>query len=248
MNVFQAILIGIIQGLTEFLPVSSSGHIVLFERLLGIESEMSFTLAVHLSTLLAVLFVMRKEALAALKGNTKWKICLASLMSFLVVIAISGLIKIAFSGSLLAICFLITAVMLLLSGLFKPKKTEISYLDAAIIGIVQGVAVLPGISRSGSTVSTAVMLGNDKEEAVSFSFLLSVPIVLGSAVIDFFTEGLGSVEVLPLLLGSLAAFVSGFVAVKLMLKLTKKSFDLFALYLTALSAFLIINDLFLHLF
>lgn len=248
MTLIEAIIIGLIQGATEFLPISSSGHIMLVERLLGVESDLSFTLMMHLATLCAVVIVMRKQILSALKGNIKWKILLASAMSFLVVIATNGLIKVAMSGTFLAVCFLITAVMLLASGFVKAKKTEINYFDAAMIGLVQGIAVLPGISRSGSTVSAAIMLGNERESSMSFSFLLSIPIILGSALIDFISEGLGAFEPLPIIFGFIAAFASGMVAIKLMLKLTKKSFDFFAIYLAALSLFLILNDLFLHLF
>ena len=248
MTVIEAIIIGLVQGLTEFLPVSSSGHILLFERILGVKSELSFTLIMHLATLLAVLIVMRKDAFAALKGDYKWKIILATLLSFLVVVAISGVIKAALSGALLAVCFLFTAVILLLSGFFTPKKDKISYFDAAIIGLAQGVAVMPGISRSGSTVGTAIMLGNKKKEAVSFSFLLSVPIIIGSSLIDFLSEGIGSVEIVPLIFGFSTAFLSGIFAAKTMLRLTKASFNFFALYLTVLSIFLLINDLAVHLF
>ncbi len=248
MTVIEAIIIGLVQGLTEFLPVSSSGHILLVERILGVKSELSFTLIMHLATLLAVLIVMRKDAFAALKGDYKWKIVLATLLSFLVVVAISGAIKAALGGALLAVCFLFTAVILLLSGFFSPKKDKIGYFDAAIIGLAQGVAVMPGISRSGATVGTAIMLGNNKKEAVSFSFLLSVPIIIGSSLIDFLSEGIGSVEIVPLIFGFFTAFLSGLFAAKMMLRLTKASFDFFALYLTVLSIFLIINDLAIHLF
>lgn len=249
MTVIEAIIIGILQGLTEFLPVSSSGHILLAERLLGLDSELSFTLMMHVATLLAVAIVMRKEIFAAVTNPKKLcRLGVATLMSALVIFALGDLLKSAFDIRYLPIFFLITAIMLLISGFVKPKKKEIDCFDAAIIGLTQGFAVLPGISRSGSTVAAATLLGNEKNEAVSFSFLLSIPIIVGSALIDFLSEGFGSVRVMPLIFGFIAAFISGICAVKIMMKLTKASFDVFAVYLTVLSAFLIINDLWLHLF
>lgn len=249
MSVLEAIIIGIIQGLTEFLPVSSSGHILLCERIMGVKSELGFTLILHLATLLAVAIVMRKEIWQCIRTPKKWgPIILATAFSAIVVFAMGDLFEPAFTGKFLSTCFLITAIMLLLSGLFKSKKREIGYLDAVIIGCVQGFAALPGISRSGSTVSAAIMLGNERKTSISFSFLLSIPIIVGSALIDVITEGMGSITFLPLLCGFISAFVSGLIAVKLMLKLTAGAFDAFAIYLTALSMFLMANDLFFHLF
>lgn len=249
MTVLEAILIGIIQGLTEFLPVSSSGHILLTQRILGVQSELSFTLILHLATLLAVVIVMRRQIWEVARKPKKWgPLIVATVASAIVVFACNDLFKSAFDGKYLSTCFLITAVMLLVSGFVKPKKQEITYLDAAIIGCVQGLAAMPGISRSGSTVSASVLLGNERSTSVSFSFLLSIPIIVGSALIDLISEGLGSIQFLPLLFGFIAAFISGLGAIKLMLKLTANACDWFAIYLTALSSFLIVNDLFLHLF
>ncbi|MCH5163869.1 MAG: undecaprenyl-diphosphate phosphatase [Clostridiales bacterium] len=249
MTVWEAIIIGLIQGLTEFLPVSSSGHIILAERILGVQSELSFALILHLATLLAVVIVMRKEIWECARTPKKWgPLAVATIFSAIVVFAFNDLFKLAFDGRYLSTCFLITAVMLLFSGLVKPKKQEITCFDAVIIGCVQGFAAMPGISRSGSTVSTSILLGNERSTSVSFSFLLSIPIIVGSALIDLISEGLGSIQFLPLLFGFISAFISGLGAIKLMLKLTSNACDWFAIYLTALSVFLIVNDLFLHLF
>lgn len=248
MTVLEAIIIGLVQGLTEFLPISSSGHILLVERIMGVQSELGFTLILHLSTLLAVVIVMRKRIWETVRTPKKLlPLILATIFSALVVFALGGALESALSGKFLAVSFLITAIMLLLSGFIKPKKHEISCFDAVIIGCVQGLAVIPGISRSGSTVSAAVLLGNEREESVSFGFMLSIPIIVASAAIDLLTEGISSVPFLPLLCGFVSAFVSGMVAIKLMFKISR-SYDAFAVYLTALSAFLLINDLFLHLF
>ena len=250
MTIWEAIVIGIIQGLTEFLPVSSSGHILLTERILGVSGDLSFTLILHLATLLAVVIVMRKQIWDTIRTPKKWgPLIVATLFSALVVFALGGWLEEALSGGkYLAACFLITAVLLLVSGFIKPKKQEIKYFDAVIIGVMQGLAVLPGISRSGSTVATSVLLGNERSSSVSFSFLLSIPIIVGSALIDLIAEGLGSVQILPMLFGFIAAFISGLGAVKFMLKLTAGASDIFAIYLTVLAAFIIVNDMLLHLF
>lgn len=249
MAIWEAIILGIIQGLTEFLPVSSSGHVLLAERLLGIKGDLSFTLMLHLATLLAVVVVLRKKLWETIKTPKKWlPLIVATSFSAVVVLLFHNLIEATFDGRFLAVSFLITAVLLLASSFVKPRKTEINCFDAVFIGLMQGLAALPGISRSGSTISTATLLGNSKEQSVEFSFLLSIPIIAGSALIDVITEGLGTVEFLPLIFGFVAAFLSGLFAIKLMLKLIKGSNDFFAVYLTVLSAFLLINDLWLHLF
>ncbi len=222
---------------------------MLCQRIMGVESDMGFTLIMHLATLLAVVAVMRKQIAEVVTTPKKWgPIIVATLCSALIVLALKGFMLDSLDGRFLPTCFLITALMLLVGGMVKPKKREIGYLDAVIIGCVQGVAALPGISRSGSTVSASLMLGNDREKSVSFSFLLSIPIIVGSALIDVITEGVGSLEFLPTLCGFAAAFFSGLFAVKFMLSLSAGAYDFFAVYLTALSAFLIVNDLFLHIF
>lgn len=249
MTVLEALIIGLIQGLTEFLPVSSSGHILLTERILGVQSDLSFTLILHLSTLLAVAVVMRKQIWDTIRAPKKWgPLIVATICSAIIVFTLNDFFRLAFDGRYLATCFLITAVMLLVSGFIKPKKQEVGYFDAVIIGCVQGLAALPGISRSGSTVSTSIMLGNERTQSVSFSFLLSIPIIVGSALVDLISEGVGAIQFLPMLVGFISAFISGLFAIKLMLKLTANAFDFFAIYLTALSVFLIANDLFLQIF
>ncbi len=249
MKVWQAIIIGILQGLTEFLPISSSGHILLLSRIMGVSFNVSFTLALHVATLLAVLIIMRKKVLSTVRSLKEiLKLAVASLCSLIVIFALYGFINESMDGKYLIFCFLLTAAVLLVSGFFKPKNTEIGFFQAAVIGCAQGLAVMPGISRSGATVSAALALGADRERSVSFSFLLSIPIIIGSAAVDFITEGLSPIDILPFVCGFVSALISGLVAVKLMFKLSAKTYDYFALYLIALSTFLIINDLALNLF
>lgn len=249
MSVWQAIIVGIIQGLTEFLPVSSSGHILITQRLLGVQSDLSFTLMLHVATLLAVCIVMRKELFLLIRTPKKWgHVIVASLFSLGVIFALRPLLDLALDGELLPFAFLLTAALLLASGFRKPIKAEISCFDAAIIGAMQGLAVIPGLSRSGSTVSTSLLLGNEREKSVSFSFVLSIPIIIGSALLDVATTGLGSTPLLPLICGFIAAFISGYLAIKVMFKLTAAAYDGFAIYLIALSILMFINDYALHLF
>lgn len=249
MNVWQAILVGIVQGLTEFLPVSSSGHILLVSRIMGIEPSLSFTLIVHLATLLSVVIAMRKELADFFRSKDKWgKIILATACSLVVIFALNGMLSDAFDGKYLGLSFLVTAALLVISGFAKPTKKEVSYIGAVIIGCAQGFAVMPGLSRSGTTISTALFTGVERSAAVSFSFLLSIPIIIGSATLDLITHGIGSISILPLVFGFVSAFICGLFAVRLMKKLTSKISDAFAIYLIALSAVVIVNDLFLHLF
>lgn len=252
MNIFQAIIIGLLQGLTEFLPISSSGHMLLAARLVNVKISLAEQLIMHLATLLAVVVVLKNDILGMIKRPLQREnrlIVLATIPTVIVVFFLRDLVDSPLSQTLLPYCFLITAIMLLGSGFFKSKvKKEISYLDALIIGIVQGFAAFPGISRSGSTISTSLMLGNDRQKSARFSFLLSIPIIVGSSIVEVWGGGLGSVHFLSLATGFLSAFLSGFLALKFMLKWLGASFDYFAIYLLALSVLLILNDLFLFWF
>ena len=256
MSVLESFILGLVQGLTEFLPVSSSGHTVIAGKLLGLpQVPMAFELTVHLASLLSVIIVLRKQVFEIIKkplGRDMRLIIVATLPSALIVLLFKSFFEAAFSGEYLIYCFLITAMLLIISGSVRPKmiKPEISYFDAIVIGMAQGVAALPGISRSGSTISTAKMLGNSAENSTRFSFLISIPIIIGSAVFEFITNdsALG-IGVLPLCVGFTAAFLSGLFGAALMTKIfSRRSLDGFAIYLFLLSVFLLCNDLFLGIF
>lgn len=256
MSVLEAFILGLVQGLTEFLPVSSSGHTIIAGKLLGLNSvPMAFELIIHLSTLLAVVIVMRKQVFAVVRrplGKDMRLIIIATVPSVLVVFAFQKFFRSAFSGEYLIYCFLVTAILLVVSGFERKKlvKPEISYFDAAIIGFAQGVAALPGISRSGSTIATAKILGNERENSTRFSFLISLPIIIGSAAFELITnKSAVGIGVLPLLVGFFSAFLSGLIGVKLMIKVfSRRSLDGFAIYLCLLSVFLLCNETFLHIF
>lgn len=262
MSIFEAFILGLVQGLTEFLPISSSGHMIIFGKFLGIyEVPIAFELIMHLATLLAVIIVLRKEVFALIKKPfTKQTALLvtATVPTVIMAVIFSAFFRDAFKGEYLIFCFMITAILILVSSFVeehisnnKPKmiKSEMSFVDAAIIGVAQGIAVMPGISRSGATICTAKMLGVSKEKSSSFSFLLSIPIIIGSSILEISANGsaLGA-EAPALIIGFLTAFVVGLIACKIMIKVVN-SFSLngFAYYLTALCVFMLVDKFFLHL-
>lgn len=236
-------ILGIIQGLTEYLPVSSSGHLAIGQAFFGMdngEENLMFTVAVHVATVLSTLVVLWREIEWLFKGVIKCEMnaetkYLLNIVVSMIPVGIVGLffkdqVEEAFGSGLLLVgfCLLITASLLIFSYYSRPRKKEhISWKDALIIGIAQAVAVLPGVSRSGSTIATGIMLGNKKEQLAQFSFLMVIPPILGEALLDVLKamKGeavMGSIEVLPLIVGFLAAFLSGCLACKMMINLVKR--------------------------
>lgn len=243
MDWLQALILGIIQGLTEYLPVSSSGHLAIGQAFFGMdngEENLMFTVAVHVATVLSTLVVLWREIEWLFKGVVKCEMnaetkYLLNIVVSMIPVGIVGLffkdqVEEAFGSGLLLVgfCLLITASLLVFSYYSRPRKKEhISWKDALIIGIAQAVAVLPGVSRSGSTIATGIMLGNKKEQLAQFSFLMVIPPILGEALLDVLKamKGeavMGSIEVLPLIVGFLAAFLSGCLACKMMINLVKR--------------------------
>lgn len=261
MSWLQALILGIVQGLTEYLPVSSSGHLEIGKVLLGEGAEvggLTFDIVVHVATVLATLVILYKEVFWIFKGlfnkpvkkgdgllsylNDEQKYALNIIISMIPV----GVVGLCFKDSIEALyannilpvvgcCLLVTAALLALTHFYKPQaKESISPLHSFMIGIAQAVAVLPGLSRSGSTIATGLLLGNSKEKLAQFSFLMVIPPILGEALLDFKHIIAPSAEylaehaaaepigLLPLLVGFLAAFISGCFACKLMIALVKK--------------------------
>ena len=242
MNWFEALVLGLIQGLTEYLPVSSSGHLTIGAALFGINGEenLAFTIMVHVATVLSTLVILWKEIDWIFKGlfkfqmNEETKYFLNIIVSMIPV----GIVGVFFkdkveevfgSGLLIVGCMLIvTALLLTFSYYARPRQKEkISLKDAFIIGLAQAVAVLPGLSRSGSTIATGLMLGNKKEKLAQFSFLMVIPPILGEALLDVMKavkgeEAFGNIDALPLIVGFVAAFVSGCLACKWMINIVKK--------------------------
>ena len=256
MDWITALIMGIFQGLTEYLPISSSGHLALAGALLGVEDPdkvMTFTIAVHVATVLSTIVILWKEISWIFKGlfktgkdivpspygirslNSEQNYALNILIS-MIPIGIVGLcfkdqIEAYFDSLLVVgICLLITAALLSFSYFAKPRiKEHISMKDAFIIGIAQAFAALPGLSRSGSTIGTGLLLGDKKESLAQFSFLMVIPPILGEALLDFkkmFDEGVSSamsgISPLTLLVGFIAAFITGCFACKWMISIVKR--------------------------
>lgn len=242
MDWIEALILGIVQGLTEYLPVSSSGHLAIASNFFGINGEDSlmFTVAVHVATVLSTLVMLWKEIDWILKGlfkfemNAETKYALNILVS-MIPVGIVGLffkdkVEEAFGSGLLVVgvMLLVTAVLLIFSFYARPRQKErLSLRDAFVIGLAQACAVMPGLSRSGSTIATGLMLGNKKEMLAQFSFLMVIPPILGEALLDILKavkgeDVMGGVGMLPLFVGFMAAFISGCFACKLMINIVKK--------------------------
>ena len=242
MDWLQALVLGIIQGLTEYLPVSSSGHLAIGSYLFGIDGEenLAFTVLVHVATVMSTFVVLWKEIDWILKGLFKFKMndetkYFLNIVVSMIPIGIVGVffkdtVEEIFGSGLLIVgcCLLLTAVLLTFSYYAKPRQREnISMKDAFIIGLAQACDVLTGLSRSGSTIATGLLLGNKKEKLAQFSFLMVIPPILGEALLDVLKaakgeEAFGDISVLPLVVGFIAAFVSGCLACKWMINIVKK--------------------------
>lgn len=251
MDWLQALILGVVQGLTEYLPVSSSGHLQIGQHLLGVEEVggLTFDIVVHVATVLSTLVILWKEVTWIFKGLFKWdgrlnmeqKYALNIIIS-MIPIGVVGLcfkdyIDDIFAGSIKIVGagLLVTACLLTLVHFYRPKEREtISPLHAFIIGIAQAVAVLPGVSRSGSTIATGLLLGNSRQTLAQFSFLMVIPPILGEALLDFkhivapsaeYLAEHGATTPIPtsaLVVGFIAAFVSGCLACKWMISFVKQ--------------------------
>ena len=239
MTTLQRIVLGIVQGLTEFLPVSSSGHLQIAKELMGVElpENLTFDVALHAATVLSTIVILWREIWRLVKGVCRFSNTINEEQSYLLKIVIS-MIPIAIVG----FCFkdyidelsnnmwvvgamlLCTSALLAFAYFAKPRQKEnISYRDAAIIGVAQAFASMPGLSRSGSTIATGLLLGNKKESVAQFSFLMVLPPILGNALLDIVKGDFGGgVELVPLIAGFVAAFVTGCLACKFMIEIVKR--------------------------
>lgn len=239
MDILQALLLGLIQGLTEFLPVSSSGHLEIGHVLFGVEGQSSllFDIVLHGATVLSTLVVFRKDIYDLFKGlfEFKWNEStkyISKLLVSAIPVGIAGVlfeeqIEGLFLGNLLWVgaALVLTALLLGFANFARQSDRKIRFIDAFIIGIAQMMAVIPGISRSGSTIATGMLLGNSKKDLAKFSFLMVIIPILGANLLKLLSGDLTAqtdVAVLPMLIGFIAAFVSGLLACKWMVNIVRK--------------------------
>ncbi len=244
--------LGVLQGVTEFLPVSSSGHLVLFSKIFGIDESLFVSVVLHFATLLSILVMLRKEVWQIVRhpfSKLSIQLIAATIPTCLIVLILMPIVKKSFSGVMLPLCFFLCAIILLVADMLSKKKAQKPFdlKTAVIMGIAQGLAVFPGISRSGTTISAGLLAGGDKKETAKFSFLMSIPIIFLSLVMEIFEFCTGAekitVKFLPLACSFVAAFVVGIFAIKIMLKLTERAnlkwFSLYLILISILSLFLI---------
>jgi undecaprenyl-diphosphatase len=262
MEILHAIILGIIQGLTEFLPVSSSGHLEIAKAILGEgkvgQESLLMTVVLHFATALSTIIIFRKDlakifgGLFHFKNNESFqyslKIVLSMIPAVLVGILFNDEIESLFGGALTLVgsMLLITGVLLFLADKAKSSKKNVGVKESILIGITQAIAILPGISRSGATISTAVLLGIDKEKAARFSFLMVVPLIFGKMAKDILSGDIQyeTTTFIPLLIGFIFAFITGLVACKWMIKLVKNSqLKYFAYYCFAIGSIVILSSL-----
>jgi len=263
MNILYSIFLGVVQGLTEFLPVSSSGHIVLFQKIFGIsEGAMAFNIAVHIATLVAVFFIFWKEIWYMIRhpfSKITLLVITATIPTAIVGFAFRDFFEYAFaSGQFIGISFITTGVILLLADKFHSQThygkdlDNVSYMDAILVGVAQCVAVMPAISRSGVTIFAGLFRGLKKESAIKFSFLMSVPAILGPAIVDaqnLTTEMFYSIGALPIFFGMITAGVTGYFSIRFMLDLfSRASFKGFAYYVFILGALILTDQFFFGIF
>lgn len=263
-EIIKAFIVGLVQGLTEFLPVSSSGHIVIAQELLGLnysdDENLLFAMVLHAATALSTIIIFRKDIYRIIRGLFQFKkneesefalkILISMIPAAIVGVLLKDLLEDLFSNIFLVGCMLfVTAALLIFADKAKKTGKEISFKDAGIIGVAQGfAALLPGLSRSGSTISTSILLGDDKEKAARFSFLMVLPLILGATAkmyLDSVALGngelFGNMNSLALIVGFLAAFISGLIACRWMINFVKKAqLKYFAYYCLSMGVFIIL--------
>jgi len=262
MSVFHSIVLGLVQGLTEFLPVSSSGHLVFFQKIFGIgEEALAFDIVMHVATLVAVVAIFWKELWHMIRhpfSKLTVLVIIATVPTAIIGFAFKDFFEYTFSSAaFLGPCFILTGLILLFADRSRERihygkdLESVSYMDAVLIGISQAAAIIPAISRSGATISAGLFRGLKKEFAIKFSFLMSVPAIIGPALFDaknVTTQMFSDVGVFPLITGMLAAAVAGYFGIKFMLDFfSRASLKVFAYYTFAIGGFIILDELFLHL-
>jgi len=258
LTILQAIILGTVQGLTEFLPVSSSGHLVLVQNIFNFTGDhIFFDTMLHLASLAAVFTALWDDIRRLLRNpfnQTVYALIIASIPAIIAALFFEDFLEDAFSGSFLAVSFFITGTVLILAEWLSEKKVQkkqqVGYTDALVIGLCQAVALLPGVSRSGMTLSGGLSRGIDRVNAAKFSFLMSIIIILGSGGYETL-KLIGNpvtIDWIPLIFGMVFAAISGYFAIKFLLNLiSKKKLYGFAIYVFALSLLVFVDQCWLHI-
>lgn len=261
MNVFQAVILGLIQGITEFLPVSSSGHLVLFQKLFNInQPTILFDVILHIGTLVPIIIIFWDKIFSLIKKPFEkytWLIILATLPAVIIGLFFGDAIENLFNkADFLWLAFLITGVILLLSDKISSTASsnlksdkKILFKDALIIGLMQAFAIIPGVSRSGSTIGAALICGLEKNTAARFSFMMSIPVIIGASVLElkhvFDGEINYALDFKIVFFGFISAALSGYLAIKFMLNLIRQSkLKFFAYYVFILAFFILLDKMF----
>lgn len=245
-EIIKYIFIGFIQGLTEFLPISSSGHIVLFGSMFNLDNLLLISVVAHIGTLFAVIFCYRKRLYNLIRhpfNKTNLNLIIATIPTVILVLLFNTFFESSFSTKTLIWGFLISAVLLFIADFKKDSMKPITKRSALYMGLAQGLALLPGISRSGSTLVCGLLVGVEKNEALDFSFLMSIPIIIASAVYESFKLFSAQITInwLGIFVVMITSFTFGILSIKIMLKLVKKNkLYFFSIYLIVLSLIILI--------
>lgn len=274
MDIFQGIIIGIVQGLTEFLPVSSSAHLIFIQNILGVESSLAFDTFLHLGSLLAVLIYFRADIYKMIRAwllsigdilqhrfregfysdpykRLAWYVILATIPVGIAGVFLESHVDALFAGALYVPGFFlfVTGTILYLSQRMASGQIDMSHMgwfQSLFMGLGQACAIMPGLSRSGTTIAAGLVVGLDKEFAAKFSFILSIPAILGAAVFQLKDLSGGSVEIGACIAGFVVAVISGYLAISVLLKIVReKSLDIFAYYCWIVGLIVLIGSLIL---
>ena len=230
MSVFEAIIIGLVQGLTEFLPISSSGHLVIFQKILNINSPGNLIeVSAHLGTLLSIILIYKKDILALIASIKSLKtkkyillIILATIPSVVFALISKSFILMLFESiKFVSVALIFTGVILFISGYAKHTDQKLNLSKGLMVGISQALAIIPGVSRSGMTISFAILFGISSKEAAKFSFMLAIPAIIGATILTLIDTKFDQVEdlIFPLILIAFIAFLSGYLALMFLIKI-----------------------------
>ena len=268
MDILTAIILGVVQGITEWLPVSSSAHLVILQHLFGYQNSVTFDIMVHAGTLLAVVLYFWKDVIMLIKNffltfvevfkigkkaftkdedrRITWYIVIATIPIVVVGLALQDYVDEIFNSLLLVGIALIITGLWLISTIKKDGKEDVNLKNTTIIGLAQAAAIFPGISRSGSTIATGMLQNMDKAKAARFSFLLSIPAVGGAFTLEFVKTPLHEMLLTPNLVGFFASFIVGILTIHFLLGVIKRGkFYMFAFYCWALGAAVVVYSLFI---